>query len=28
VDGEGDRIDRVEVGGSVVVVARGEYRLG
>jgi trans-2,3-dihydro-3-hydroxyanthranilate isomerase len=24
VDGEGDRIDRVEVGGSAVVVARGE----
>jgi trans-2,3-dihydro-3-hydroxyanthranilate isomerase len=28
VHGEGDRIDRVEVGGSAVVVARGEYRLG
>ena len=28
VDGEGDRIDRVEVGGSAVIVARGEYRLG
>jgi trans-2,3-dihydro-3-hydroxyanthranilate isomerase len=27
VDGEGDRVDRVEVGGSAVVVARGEYRL-
>jgi trans-2,3-dihydro-3-hydroxyanthranilate isomerase len=27
VYGEGDRIDRVEVGGSAVVVARGEYRL-
>ena len=27
VDGEGDRIDRVEVGGSAVVVARGELRL-
>jgi trans-2,3-dihydro-3-hydroxyanthranilate isomerase len=27
VDGAGDRIDRVEVGGSAVVVARGEYRL-
>jgi trans-2,3-dihydro-3-hydroxyanthranilate isomerase len=27
VEGEGDRIDRVEVGGSAVVVARGEYRL-
>ena len=25
--GEGDRIDRVEVGGSAVVVARGEFRL-
>jgi trans-2,3-dihydro-3-hydroxyanthranilate isomerase len=24
-DGEGDRIDRVEVGGSAVVVARGEF---
>jgi trans-2,3-dihydro-3-hydroxyanthranilate isomerase len=23
-EGEGDRIDRVEVGGSAVVVARGE----
>jgi trans-2,3-dihydro-3-hydroxyanthranilate isomerase len=28
VFGEGDRIDRVEVGGSAVVVARGEYRFG
>ncbi len=27
VAGEGDRIDRVEVGGSAVVVARGEFRL-
>jgi trans-2,3-dihydro-3-hydroxyanthranilate isomerase len=27
VHGEGDRIDRVEVGGSAVVVARGEFRL-
>jgi trans-2,3-dihydro-3-hydroxyanthranilate isomerase len=27
VEGDGDRIDRVEVGGSAVVVARGEYRL-
>jgi trans-2,3-dihydro-3-hydroxyanthranilate isomerase len=27
VFGEGDRIDRVDVGGSAVVVARGEYRL-
>ena len=26
-DGEGDRIDRVEVGGSAVTVARGEFRL-
>jgi trans-2,3-dihydro-3-hydroxyanthranilate isomerase len=26
-DGEGDRIDAVEVGGSAVIVARGEYRL-
>ena len=26
VSGEGDRIDRVEVGGSAVVVARGEFR--
>ena len=26
VDGEGDRVDRVEVGGAAVVVARGEYR--
>ena len=26
-DGEGDRIDRVEVGGSAVIVARGEFRL-
>ena len=25
VDGEGDRIDRVLVGGSAVVVARGEF---
>jgi trans-2,3-dihydro-3-hydroxyanthranilate isomerase len=25
VDGEGDRIDRVEVGGSAVIVARGEF---
>jgi trans-2,3-dihydro-3-hydroxyanthranilate isomerase len=24
-DGEGDRIDRVEVGGSAVLVARGEF---
>jgi len=27
VFGEGDRIDRVEVGGSAVIVARGEFRL-
>jgi trans-2,3-dihydro-3-hydroxyanthranilate isomerase len=27
VDGSADRIDRVEVGGSAVVVARGEFRL-
>ena len=27
VFGDGDRIDRVEVGGSAVVVARGEFRL-
>jgi trans-2,3-dihydro-3-hydroxyanthranilate isomerase len=27
VDGSADRIERVEVGGSAVVVARGEYRL-
>ena len=26
VAGEGDRIDKVEVGGSAVVVARGEFR--
>ena len=25
-DGTGDRVDRVEVGGSAVVVARGEFR--
>ena len=25
VEGEGDRIDRVEVGGSAVLVARGEF---
>ena len=25
VHGEGDRIDRVRVGGSAVVVARGEF---
>jgi trans-2,3-dihydro-3-hydroxyanthranilate isomerase len=27
VEGSGDRIDRVEVGGSAVVVARGEFKL-
>jgi trans-2,3-dihydro-3-hydroxyanthranilate isomerase len=27
VEGDGDRIDRVEVGGSAVVVARGEFVL-
>jgi trans-2,3-dihydro-3-hydroxyanthranilate isomerase len=27
VEGEGERIDSVEVGGSAVVVARGEFRL-
>jgi trans-2,3-dihydro-3-hydroxyanthranilate isomerase len=27
VDGEGDRIERVRVGGSAVVVARGEFSL-
>jgi trans-2,3-dihydro-3-hydroxyanthranilate isomerase len=27
VDGSGDRIDRVECGGSAVVVARGEFSL-
>ena len=27
VDGSGDAIERVEVGGSAVVVARGEFRL-
>ena len=26
-DGDGDRVERVEVGGSAVVVARGEFRL-
>ena len=26
-DGEGDRIDRVLVGGSAVIVARGEFSL-
>jgi trans-2,3-dihydro-3-hydroxyanthranilate isomerase len=28
VDGSADRIERVTVGGSAVIVARGEYRLG
>jgi trans-2,3-dihydro-3-hydroxyanthranilate isomerase len=27
VEGEGDRIDRVRVGGSAVIVARGEFNL-
>jgi trans-2,3-dihydro-3-hydroxyanthranilate isomerase len=27
VDGSPERIERVEVGGSAVVVARGEFRL-
>ncbi len=27
VDGSADRIERVEVGGSAVVVARGEFQL-
>ena len=27
VDGAGDSVERVEVGGSAVVVARGEFRL-
>src|SRR5207249_4018896 len=27
VEGEGDRIDRVRVGGSAVVVARGEFSI-
>jgi trans-2,3-dihydro-3-hydroxyanthranilate isomerase len=27
VEGEGERIDTVEVGGSAVIVARGEFRL-
>jgi trans-2,3-dihydro-3-hydroxyanthranilate isomerase len=27
VEGEGDRIDLVEVGGSAVIVARGEFKL-
>jgi trans-2,3-dihydro-3-hydroxyanthranilate isomerase len=27
VDGSGDDIERVEVGGSAVVVARGEFKL-
>src|SRR5207248_4910110 len=28
VDGSAERIERVEVGGASVVVARGEFRLG
>jgi trans-2,3-dihydro-3-hydroxyanthranilate isomerase len=27
-DGSADRVERVEVGGSAVIVARGEFRLG
>ena len=27
VDGSADRIERIEVGGSAVIVARGEFRL-
>ena len=27
VEGSADRIERVEVGGSAVIVARGEFRL-
>ena len=27
VDGSADHVERVEVGGSAVVVARGEFRL-
>jgi hypothetical protein len=27
VDGTAEQIDRVEVGGSAVIVARGEFRL-
>jgi trans-2,3-dihydro-3-hydroxyanthranilate isomerase len=27
VDGTAERIERVEVGGSAVIVARGEFRL-
>ena len=27
VDGSGDQIDRVEVSGSAVTVARGEFRI-
>ena len=26
-DGEGDTVERVEVGGSAVIVARGEFKL-
>ena len=28
VEGDGDSIERVEVGGSAVIVARGEFVLG
>jgi hypothetical protein len=27
VEGVGDRIDQVRVGGSAVIVARGEFRI-
>jgi predicted PhzF superfamily epimerase YddE/YHI9 len=27
VDGTSDNVERVEVGGSAVIVARGEFRL-
>ncbi|MDX6388447.1 MAG: trans-2,3-dihydro-3-hydroxyanthranilate isomerase, partial [Gaiellaceae bacterium] len=27
VDGEGDQIERVEVSGAAVTVARGEFRI-
>ena len=27
VEGSGERIEKVEVGGSAVIVARGEFRL-
>jgi len=28
VDGSAEKVERVEVGGSAVVVARGEFRIG